>query len=228
MYAIIDHRIPEKAKRKLQDFFTLINLDGSGLCFEAISSHPDIYLFQNDEHLIVAPNAPTSLVQQLKNFDIPFVFGKKPVGMQHPESALYNAIRSGNKLIHNLKISDDSLLQHQELEHIHVKQAYTRCSVLALGDHVFLSSDRGIVKTLKRKGLDATFVSSKDVLLPGLAYGLFGGCGTVYHSKLFLIGSLKYFADASIVLEKLNQQNIALIELYDGPLYDGGGIFIVP
>jgi hypothetical protein len=49
----------------------------------------------------------------------------------------------------------------------------------------------------------------------------------VYENQVFIIGSLKRYIDGQIVEALLKDLDYGIVELYDGPLFDGGGIFFI-
>ncbi|NOX47144.1 MAG: hypothetical protein GXO89_09230 [Chlorobi bacterium] len=222
---IANKRLPEQAKDKLKGFGDVLFLETEGITYNAISGHPDIFFCTGNNKLIVAPNLPEKFKVELMNRSLDFVFGKKPVGVKYPETAFYNAVVTDNYLIHNLKYTDTAILESSEnLKMINVKQAYTRCNLLSLPGDRFITSDRGIEKALINEGLEILYVSPRDVLLPGFEHGFFGGACGVFENKLLLIGSLEHFNDGEKIRQFLAKAKMEIIELYDGPLVDGGSI----
>jgi hypothetical protein len=110
-------------------------------------------------------------------------------------------------------------------EIIHVKQGYTRCNLIPLGNNRFITSDKGIEKTLLQYGLEVLYVDPDGILLPGFNHGFIGGTCGVWQNKLFFIGSLKYFPEGQKIKDFVTGMEI--IELYDGSLFDGGSILFI-
>ena len=225
---IANNWIPEQAKEKLLGLGNVIFLETEGITYKAISGHPDIFFCNTKEGLIVAPNLPAKFREELNHYPISFIEGKKPVGKDYPRTAFYNAVVTENYLIHNLKYTDNAILEAAEnLKRINVNQAYTRCSLLPLPGDKFITSDRGIEKTLNNEGLEVLYVSPKDIILPGFEHGFFGGACGIYENKLLILGSLKYFRDGVKLRKFLDKAKMEVVELYDGPLYDGGSIIVL-
>ena len=63
------------------------------------------------------------------------------------------------------------------LTKIHVKQGYTRCSLLPVDDRSFITSDAGIAKTLAEHDTDVLLIHPGHIHLPGFDYGFIGGTG---------------------------------------------------
>jgi len=225
--AIIDTKIPTSAKNALKNYFNCIEFFTQNLTYDAIAGHPDIFFLQCSRGLITAPNTPPSFLTVLKYHDIMVESGCLPVLASYPNTAHYNAVLTNQLLIHNLKITDPFILkQYSHLRQIHVAQGYTRCSLLAITDDFFLTSDLGIAKILQ-KNFNVLWIDPSQILLNGLPHGFFGGAAAVFEQKLWLIGNLRYLKEGDEIRKHLHKRNIQIIELYDGPLYDGGSILMV-
>lgn len=228
MQIIIDHRLPDAAKKTLTQFGEVINFETSGITVGPLSGHPDIFLCQTEKTLVVSPDIPEEFKIILKAKNLNYVYGFKKVGMDYPFCAHYNAVVTKKYLIHNLNITDEIILKSAAgLKNINVRQGFTRCSLVMLGEENFITSDHGIFKTLHNQGMQGLLVSAHDVILQGYAHGLFGGACGVSENKLFICGALKHFCDGEKIKCFTESINYQVVELYDGPLIDGGGIFFV-
>ncbi|MEN8224051.1 MAG: DUF6873 family GME fold protein [Bacteroidota bacterium] len=228
MLIIVDKKIPVEAKNNLEAYGQLMELETSGITYEAISGHPDIFFHQAAKQVIVAPNLPETYKQQLKEAGIDFVSGEQDVGDKYPASCAYNAVSTKSFLIHNFRNTDaiiTSTLEDADL--IHVDQGYTRCNLLALDDDHFISSDAGIGRVLERFEKECLYVSPEAIQLDGFKHGFFGGCCGVFNKKVFILGSLKHHPDGNRIKEYLEAKECNIIELFDGPLFDGGSILIL-
>lgn len=228
MLIIADKKLPQESKISLSNFGELIELSTSDITYDAISGHPDIFFCKTNNAQIVPPNLPNNYLRILEKKKIPFVLGNENVKSKYPSTAFYNAVITENFLIHNIKITDNIILENtEELKQIHVNQAYTRCNLLPLKNNCFITSDEGIYQTLITEKLNVLFVSPKGILLEGFETGFFGGVCGVYENKVFIIGSLKHFHEGENVRAFLNELNYEIIELYDGILFDGGGLMFI-
>lgn len=223
---IADHRLPEQVKSKLKQFGHTVFLETFNITYPAISCHPDIFLFKTNYRLVIAPNTPNEFQELIVQLKFPFTKGKKYVGNEYPETSHYNVVETGKYLIHHKKYTDPEI---RELttgkEFIHVKQAYTRCNLIALNNDRFITSDKGIEKTLKRKGLEVLFVDPRGILLPGFDHGFIGGTCGILDNRIFFLGSLDHFHEGDKIRNFLKDYEI--IELYGGPLFDGGGLLFI-
>jgi len=223
---ISDSRMPEQAKAKLETFGEVLWLEPSDMTYESISAHPDIFFFQNHNHIVAAPNTPTEWINILKDKGVNLVFGEKEVGLAHPDTAHYNAVSTGNTLIHNLKITDNSILNLFG-KRIHVNQAYTRCNLLFINRKSCITSDMGIYRVLKDKGFDVFFADPSTVELRGHKNGFFPGCCGLFGNTLFVCGSIANLTNGDELSGWLKKHKTEVVELYSGKLVDVGGILFL-
>lgn len=227
MLIIIDKRMPLEAKSALSEYGELMEFSTSGITYDAISGHPDIFFCRVGARIAAAPDIPAEYTDLLKKRNISIVHGKRPVGGKYPASAGYNAAVWGNFLVHRLDITDPSILMMTEdMEKINIMQGYTRCSLLPLENNLFITSDMGIHSALQKRGR-SLYVSPYNIILPGFAHGFFGGACGVHDDKIFVTGNLDYLSEGNEVRVFLKDSGYTVIELYNGPLFDCGSILFI-
>ena len=228
MPILIDGRMPLAAKEKLRQFGEMIEFATEGITYEAISGHPDIFFCPTPNGLVVAPNLPKKYFDFLLKFSISFTLGKNPVGKIYPDSALYNSLVINKLFIHNPTICDATIQKFAESQHaIKVRQGYVRCNLLTLPNNSFITSDRGIEKTLKQQSFEVLFIESTCVKLPGFDHGFFGGICGINENVLFVNGSFSYFKEEEIIRNFIAKANIRIVELFDGQPIDVGTILFL-
>jgi len=226
MLIISNNTLPSSAKEKLKDYGDLILLEKNHVVYDAISNHPDVFLCQIDDLLIIAPNTSNKLKETLSLKGLNIIEGIKPLGEKYPNTAIYNAVLTENFLIGNSNFIDEKIISHMgNRKIIDVKQAYTRCNLLPLAGERFITSDKGIQKQLLKSNLEVLYVNPEKIVLKGFANGFIGGCCGVFNNKVFIAGRLNYFPEGDKINDFLEGSDI--IELYDGPLLDVGSIFII-
>lgn len=228
MLIIIDGRLPATVAENLKQFGDVFELESSGIVYDSISGHPDIFIFQKDHLAIIAPNTPKALIEELKKNRIPFLRGREKLGSKFPETVWYNAVSSSKYLIHRHNHSSNCILrQTSDKQFLPVPQAYTRCNLLSLADGSFITSDLGIEQSLKKYGLEVHYFESHDIILNGQEHGFLGGALGVFNNEVFIIGSLDHYSQGEQLKDLLNSKSLKYHELYNGPLIDGGGIFFL-
>jgi hypothetical protein len=228
MLIIIDRKIPEAAKKHLQTLGELLEISTDGITYDAISGHPDIFFCQSSTHLITAPNLPGDYQEFLLIKGIGFISGRNSITPAYPGTACYNAVWSEDVFIHNLKLTDPVILEQAGgCEKIHVSQGYCRCNLIALRNRSFITSDEGIHKVLAGKGFRVLYTDPAGIQLPGLPNGFIGGTCGITGNRVHFLGSLDHFKQGKDMGEFLRGLGYDIIELYPGPLFDGGGILFV-
>lgn len=239
MLIITDRRIPDPAKLSLAKYGEVIEFHSEGITYDAISGHPDIFFCQSPAGLVVAPNTPPHFIGLLTRYNLDFTFGSSYVGASYPGSARYNALITENYLFHHLSTTDPEILAlfsqssptsnaaENEKIKINLNQGYTNCNLQHLGNKAFLTTDRGIWNKLTSIPLKTTLVSPSGIILPGMKYGFIGGCCGLVDQTLFILGKLQYHQDGELIRLAAEEQGLTITELYNGPLFDGGGILFI-
>ncbi len=228
MYIIHDQRIPAEAFERLRAYGTLVPFYTRGITHEALSGHPDIFFCKIEDQLVAAPNVPEIYFTKLLDHGITVRLGENRVGFKKNNTTAYNAVFTSRYLIHRRKYTDPVILDQQGCRlFIEVKQSFTRCSLIALRDNYFITSDKDIERKLIEHDANVFFVDPKKIVLPGFPYGLIGGCAGINGNKIFFIGSLDYHPEGKELGNYLHKLDYEIIELYRGQLFDGGGLFFM-
>lgn len=228
MIAVIDARTPREALLKLHKEFDVICFQSHGITYEAVSSHPDIFMFQHKSLLILAPNTPPAFITELDKRQVRYCWGEALVGSELSDSSQYNCFMAGNALIHRDGFTDKKIteLLLPDNTFIAVPQSYCRCSAIDLGSFI-LTSDKGIFKSLQTQSMPVEYIEPAGILLPPYKNGFIGGCCGLCNGRLYVIGSPSYYKAGDKLILLAKKAGLELVCLYDGPLYDGGGIFFI-
>ena len=226
MLIIVDARLPHAALKRLGDFGIVFPHMPQQSAYPAIAAHPDIFFCPLDNMLVVSPSVDAHTLAHLSNNNVQFILGKTHCGNRYPQTAAYNAVVTGNMIIHHKLYTEPAILQNLPgHEFVHVNQGYTRCNLLPLGNNNFITSDTGIYKTLSNIGKRVMLAGSSQVMLEGYPHGFIGGSAGVSEKTVFFAGSLKYHHQGAQIRRFLEEAEHKIVELYDGPLIDGGSIF---
>ncbi len=225
MLIIVDRKMPGKAYKALTEYGRVVGLATENIGYNAISGHPDIFFFQLPEELVVAPNLPECYKTILKEKNIKYIEGKTPVGAKYPHTAHYNALYTEHGIIHNSRITDH-VIKSFDKRIIHCNQAYVRCNTVEACKQI-ITSDKGIESVLIGMSINVKYINPQSIILPGYKHGFFGGCCGAWRNKFFVCGSLKYLKEGAHLSSLLIDEGYEIIELYDGELFDVGGIFFI-
>ena len=228
MLILCDRKMPEAAMSKLSGYGEIAKFTTEGITYEAISGHPDIFFCKTPGGLIVAPNLPAKYFKLLTENSIPFVKGLSPVGLAYPESARYNSLVTEKYIFQNPETADLSIAKlNPRLEIISVKQGYVQCNLIDLANDSFITSDRGIEKSLKQHNLEVHFVNPSCVQLDGFEHGFFGGACGIHGNTLFICGSMHYFKNRKEIENSASAAGIKIVELHNKQPLDVGTILFV-
>lgn len=223
MLIFIDSKAPEKSKKNLRKSGEVIEFNTSGICYDAISGHPDVFFFQHPSGLIIAPNTPKKYKDILSQNGIEFVEGKLPVGKVYPETAHYNALFTTYGILHNSNLSDPTIIG-LKAKLLNCKQGYVRCNTIQVGD-MFLTSDRGIENLLTIHSIEVYYVEPQYIVLQGFRNGFIGGCCGIWEKNLYFCGSLQSIPNKDNIIARIHSEGYTIVELNEGPLIDVGGVF---
>jgi radical SAM superfamily enzyme len=193
-----------------------------------ISSHPDLVLSIIDDTLIVDENASITLFKQLDALGIPYITENSRLTSAYPGDIAYNAVITKDFLIHNLDYTNSLLLQqsmNMDRKLISVKQGYTKCSTVVVGDGTIITSDQGIYKT-GNEFLNILLIEQGHVLLEGHDYGFLGGASGVLEDTVIFHGDLSLHPNYLKIKNFIEAANKKLHFFLEFPLTDIGSILV--
>ncbi|MPQ42639.1 DUF6873 family GME fold protein [Clostridium tarantellae] len=223
----VDYRINKKEEHILSsNNLKIIKVNKNPYLYDAINGHPDIQInILNNKNLIIAKN---SLLNKtlINSKDLKIINSKSELKEKYPNNIFLNAVNLKNFFIHNLKYTDENLLNEvKEKTLINVKQGYTKCSCAIVNDNALMTSDIGIFNSLKPYPIDILYIPTGDITLLGLDYGFIGGtCGLISKDSMAFFGNLKYHSFGNDVIKFLHKHNVKPIFLSNNKLIDRGSI----
>lgn len=226
MLSLVNQNIPPSAIRRLEHYSEVVLFQADDFGFPFLSGHVDLFFCNVDGQIVVAPNTPDRYLKLLADRNIPFLLGENSVGEKRLGS--YNVAVGNQVALGNRRQIDSAVytcLNGRPI--ITVKQSFARCTTLPLPNGHFITSDPGINKRCIVESIPTLLVEPSGIVLPGYRSGCFGGCCGINNNRLFLIGMLKNHPHEKAIRHWLEEAEVELIELYDGPLFDAGSILMV-
>ena len=194
----------------------------------SLLSHPDIAGTSCGRVFFHHPFLDKEIIGKLVSWGIRPVCGNSVLEGIYPRDAAYNCLMMpGRFLLHRLDITDKSIMSFAQQEHMdmrQVRQGYTRCSVVPVSSHAFITEDCGIARCLENNGDRVCLVTKGHVHLKGYPYGFIGGASAVYQDKVFFFGSLEHHPDSQAISAFIASQGKTAVSLLHAPLEDFGGI----
>ena len=145
----------------------------------------------------------------------------------YPGDASLCACAVGNRLIHNSRVSDASVLLEWRGEYIDVRQGYARCSVCAVDDHSIITADSGIASAAKKAGISVLQISPGHIALDGFDYGFIGGASFCCSSAVYFTGSLDMHPDGIRIADFISSRGKTSVSLTNEPLFDIGSAVVL-
>jgi len=229
--AVVDGRLDEAMEAKLLDLkVKLIKTDRHTGLYEAVSYHPDMMLHHlGDECIVYSPGVADSIKNALSDCGFQLIQGGTTLQEKYPWDIAYNVARVGKFAFHNLKYTDPVLrneLEKRDVELVHVKQGYSKCSVSVIDENSIITADRGIAKAAQEKGVEVLLIEpEEEILLPGLSNGFIGGSTAMLNKYRWAVaGNFAFFRAADRIRRFLEDRNIEIISLSEGRITDIGSI----
>ena len=219
--------LSHKADKKLIGFLENLDLEviltkENKFVYDAVSDHPDLFIFQDKSRYIIDPNMFDYYVESLSKFDIEIIKGKKSIGFKYPENVLYNSAVINGILIGS-KYNDDSILDYYD-EKILVNQGYAKCNVLPVDNESFITTDEGIYNSAKDT-FDVLLIEPSGILLDQMEYGFIGGAGgKISESEMVFTGNIELHRDYEKIKDFIESKKIKIYYPKDIELIDLGSI----
>ena len=217
--AIIDPRMPKKAKVKLKRLnFHIAEVPLHKKLAKPVAGHVDMMLFKHGNKVIYEPSLE-KIAGLLRQNGYDCIKGEPITSSKYPKDIIYNACSINGHIIHySGKVEKN--IKKLKAKHILVNQGYAKCSIIPVDKNRIITSDKGISEVWK----NALFVKPNHVKLPGYKTGFIGGSSGVTEEAVFFVGKL----ENQKIRDFIRTSGKGIIELYNGPLYDVGTILFLP
>ena len=223
--------IGEKYRKKLENCPVLRELDVFWLpqnteIGEKLSSHSDLSVFIYKKTAILANFLRgNELVNFLTNRGFNVIISDYRQSAQYPGDVNLCAALIGDKIMHNIRFTDKSILE-LNTDFIDVKQGYTRCSSLVLGESV-ITSDKGITAVLKKHNIETLLINENGIVLDGYDRGFIGGASFVAGDTVYFTGDIYKHPSGKLIDNFISDHNYKICCLSDETPFDIGGAIVL-
>ena len=193
-----------------------------------LAYHCDLSVFSYKNKLILASHLSKhrELVKLLTSRGYEVIISDVKQGKTYPNDINLCALNIGNKIIHNINYTDPEIIK-LGLEHINVKQGYSKCSCLAIDDSHIITSDKGVINALKATNIDVLEISDLGIILEGYDKGFIGGASFVSESTVYFTGDILKHPDANIIIDYIISCRLRYCCLTEEAIFDIGGAVVI-
>lgn len=237
MLALLDHRVPQAAEAALAEKgYKVIRMPSHPSLPSPVAAHADLLLFFAPEEILCTKAyfniAGDRLFEIANTAKKPLRLIEDELGDTYPNDVFLNAAILGDTLFCNPKtVAKRILISLSQKEIVSVKQGYTKCSILPVGDRALITEDVSIADLGSNHGFDALLIEKGHVALPGYDTGFLGGASSFspYRetSEIFFCGDLESHPNAKEIRAFCKRHQKTPISLGDFPLLDAGTIFLI-
>lgn len=192
-----------------------------------LRSHIDLSVFHVEENRFVVSRAinESAFIDELIKLDAEIIVSDKVVLPDYPNDAALCALTNGKKLFHNLRCTDEHMLEKCGYETFHVNQGYAKCAACLISDRAAITADRGLSNKMKDEGFDVLDIGAHGISLEGFDEGFIGGAAfKIADNKLAFTGVLSNHPDGAAILNFLSSHGISPVFLSDKPIFDIGSV----
>ncbi|MFC1666453.1 elongator complex protein 3 [Candidatus Omnitrophota bacterium] len=223
--ALVDPRMPLEAKDRLKRLnYYVAEAPLHDKLQGPVKGHVDMMLFKYKNRIIYEPSLE-GIAALLAQNGYKCLKGEGIVSAVYPEDIIYNACNIDGYIIHYKGRMEKGLKQFK-CKYIAVTQGYTKCSIVPVDKKRIITSDRKIKDTWERNEGEALLVEPGHVKLPGYKTGFIGGSSGVDDRFVFFVGKLDSHPDGRAMRDFIRSSGKDIIELYNGPLYDVGTVYL--
>lgn len=232
--ALIDGRA-EKYASRLESFgYEVIALPPDHRLSPPVASHPDLLFFRMGDSLIARREYLEDYPELAKRIeaagDCRLIFSDAHASAQYPDDCGLCAISTGERLLcrpASILPEIKSLCLRLGIEIAEVSQGYTACSCLVPARGCVITSDAGIARVAREKGLRLLLIPPGDIALPPYEYGFIGGCAGVDGECVYFYGDPLTHPSGKEICNFIEDCGGRVISLGGGQLQDFGKILFI-
>ncbi|MBR2503389.1 MAG: hypothetical protein IKB62_04615 [Oscillospiraceae bacterium] len=212
-------------KEKLEQYgYICISTEKSDNVSGPISCHADVLYLKTKDNQMYISDCQSNNIELLSS-----------LGMKVKKIKLAPGYKTESKL--NVVITDkiivgnpDTMLDVTKIlnsrEFIKVRQGYTKCSTVVVGDNYFITEDEGIYKAVVDAGKNCLFISKGFVELSEYDYGFIGGASAYIPEEktLLFFGDITKHPDFEKIICFCEKIGVKAEWIADMPLKDIGGV----
>ena len=158
------------------------------------------------------------------------IYVQKECDKKYPCDIGLNVLVMGKRAFCNSKHTAEEIIEYLKkngYKIVDVKQGYSACSTLALGEGCAVTSDIGMKNALEKEGIEVLLISNKDIVLCGYNCGFIGGATAVIDKKVYFCGSDSEASKIEGLFGFLADKGYSIESFSSGDVADFGGIKLI-
>ena len=237
MLALLDHRTPLEAEKSLlAKGYEVLRMPSHPRLPAPVSAHADLLLFFAPDEILCTKDyfeiAKDLLFEISQAAQKPLRLIEEALGDGYPKDVPLNAALVGETLFCNPKtVAKRIRISLVNEKTVAVKQGYTKCSILPVGDRALITEDAAIAALARQNGFDVLQIEKGNVSLPGYDTGFLGGAASFSpyqkSNEILFCGSLEQHPNGDAVKVFCKKHQKEVVPLGEFPLLDVGTLFLI-
>ena len=226
-YVILAENFPEESAEKLKSYGEVVRTRSNKNLLKGLDTHTDILVHPLPNGDLVVDRDNLKYYKKILP-DKNIIPSHSSLSKEYPKDIPLNAFSFKNYFIHNLKFTDQVILDYYKnsaYEMINIKQGYAKCSSLVTEDFI-ITSDGGIYESL-RDFIPTYKINHGEIKLKNFNYGFIGGASGVMGKKIFFTGDFSHHSSHEEILKIIKKYDYEIEILSKDLIEDFGSIYFI-
>lgn len=228
--------ISYKANKKVLDMLKSLDIDyiltkKHDKLPSQVDDHPDMMIHPIDYNTLIIEKSVFNYYKSLKDYGKNIIKSYRILDFKYPKDIYLNVSRVGDYYFHKENYIDENLkkqLDKINAKEILVKQGYSRCSTMVIGENTVITQDLKLHKKYISLGLKSYLLPPGGITLPGYDTGFIGGtCGMINRRELIFYGDIDNYIHGDILKKILKENNIGYNCPKNIEFFDRGSIITI-
>ena len=192
-----------------------------------LRSHIDLSVFHfgGNRFLLSEAVSESGFASELRQLGAEIIVAAKKQACDYPMDAALCALSTGEKLFHNKRVCNPSIIDYYGNRLLHTNQGYAKCAVCLVNETAAISSDSGLAKVMAQEGLDVLRIPAECISLSGFNHGFIGGASfKIAPDKLAFTGEFRNDEVKNSIEEFLRLHDVEPVYLTNNAIFDIGSI----
>lgn len=201
-----------------------------------VSSHADMLMFELDGRIFCSKQyfeTASYIFDSISAYGYDIIRCDVGLGDKYPDDIAFNMALCDNVIYGSINSNAPEIIKYAEdngFKLNSVRQGYTKCSTVVLGDKAIITADSGIASSASKNGISVLKISNSpdSVSLDGYNYGFIGGACGVCANNIYFSGDIDLHPQGRQIKDFGESFGFNTINLSDSMLTDVGGIIFLP